>query len=34
MSLQQDLSNFATQMSAQAPKEVLETIGGFIGGLA
>lgn len=34
MSLQQDLSNFATQMSAQAPKEVLETIGGFIGGLS
>ena len=33
MSLQEDLSNFATQMSAQAPKEVLETLGGFIGKL-
>ena len=33
MSLKQELSNFAEQMSAQAPKEVLETLGGFIGQL-
>lgn len=33
MSLKQDLSNFAEQMSAQAPKDVLEALGGFIGQL-
>lgn len=34
MSLQQELADFATQMSRQAPKEVLETLGGFIGQVA
>lgn len=33
MSLKQELSNFAEQMSAQAPQEVLETLGAFIGKL-
>lgn len=34
MSLKQELATFAEQMSQQAPKEVLETLGGFIGSIA